>query len=129
MAIRSQGSCGSLHLRYASRKRFRSVSFCKTCGLVGLPFLTVVPFGFGVVSFRCVGFRFVPFHIVPLMPKHRRAIARTKSGRGVAWQIVATVQLEALKAIAVFLTILRQAVNMYYLCWNETERNETKVIP
>ena len=63
------------------------------------------------VSFRFVSFRFVPFHVIPFnMPKAnagKSRIARvwqaiTCEKVGEEWQMVATVQLEVLKAIAVF---------------------------
>ena len=76
-----------------------------------------MPFGFKAVSFR-----FVPFHVVsPLMPK-ARVIMRAKSGRGVA--VVATVQLEALKAIAFEASVQPRDTSPSLL--SMLERNRTK---
>ena len=107
-----------------------------------------MPFGFKAVSFRFLSFRAMPFHVVPLMPKatagKSRIAAKTDLGKqsrarkvGGEWQIVATVQLEALKVIVVFeasvqprdtsprLEYLLSMLERNRTKQNETKRNET----
>ena len=92
-----------------------------------------MPFGFKAVSFRFVPCRFMSFHIVPLLPKATARQRRTSAGDrarkvGGEWQIVATVQLEALKAIAVFEASVQPhdtSLSREYLL-SMPERNRTK---
>ena len=73
------------------------------------------------------------FHIVPLLPKatagkarQRRTSASDRARKvGGEWQIVATVQLEALKAIAVFVQPHDTSLSREYLL-SMLERNRTK---
>ena len=79
----------------------------------------------------------MPFHIVPLLPKAtagkaakadfgERSRARKVGGE---WQIVATVQLEALKAIAVFEASVQPhdtSPSREYVLSSMLERNRTK---
>ena len=107
-----------------------------------------MPFGFKAISLRFVAFCFMPLYVVSCRSIDAESNCREVENReakmdfseqsrarkvGGEWQIVATVQLQALKAIAAFVASVQphdtSASHEYLLSIlerNRTKRNKTK---